>query len=222
MVVRDESDLIEGALDAITPHLSPMDEIIVVDGGSKDETLMLARETLSMTRINYKVVKHPQEWKKREWKKEGECRNKAWSECSNDWILSIDADEAFPTELYERIPELINNYKMKAYYFPTINFIESTKKIIDPEQYSDYIPEVGGEFHIRLANKKYFSWVGDIHASLWLNGNQVVNPNSYFVSVLEHPLFHYARVKKNVVREYGGVPQKLIDFDSKHPRKEFD
>ena len=62
------------------------DEIVVVDCGSKDRTVDIARES------GARVIM-------REWTNFAEQKNAAVAAASNDWILSLDADEELSPEL---------------------------------------------------------------------------------------------------------------------------
>lgn len=218
MVVRDEEELLPGAIESILPYLAPEDELVIVDGGSNDITKGLAEE-YQKDDCRIKIFSNPQDFPKREWKDEAGYRNKAYSFCKNDWILSHDADEAYSKEFYSRVHDLINQDQVKAFYFPTINFIGSTKKVIDLDIFPD--------LHIRLVHKPSFEWVGDLHASQWLKKEdgslESINPNHKPAYLLPFCLYHYARVKPGITREYGEIPEKqVVDFLGGHPRKEFD
>jgi len=78
MIVRDEEDFLEPCLESIKDFV---DELIIVDTGSIDKTVDIAR------RYTEKVYFH-------EWKDSfSEARNHAMSFATGDWILTIDADE---------------------------------------------------------------------------------------------------------------------------------
>jgi glycosyltransferase involved in cell wall biosynthesis len=73
------------------------DEIIVVDSGSTDGTVELAREFTSH------VYLHP------DWPGFGPQKNRALDYATNDWVLSIDADERVTPELRIAIEAVMRN-----------------------------------------------------------------------------------------------------------------
>src|SRR5258707_3758979 len=72
------------------------DERIVVDSGSRDRTLEIAREQ------GAKVFPEA-------WKGYAQQKNSAIAKASSDWILSIDADEEVSAELAESIKRVVGN-----------------------------------------------------------------------------------------------------------------
>lgn len=65
-------------------------EIVMVDSGSADKTLEIAREA------GAKIYQE-------DWKGYVEQKNSAFEKCSGEWILNLDADEALTPELAEEI-----------------------------------------------------------------------------------------------------------------------
>ena len=87
------------------------DEIIVVDDESTDRTTELAREFTS------KVFRRRMDI-------EGRHRNYAYSLASNDWVLSLDADERVTPGLAEEIAALLKGRSsFDAYAIPRKNFL---------------------------------------------------------------------------------------------------
>jgi glycosyltransferase involved in cell wall biosynthesis len=66
------------------------DEIVVVDGGSTDKTVAIAREFTD--RVSFRA-----------WTGYGPQKNFALERCTGDWILSLDADERVPEPLREEL-----------------------------------------------------------------------------------------------------------------------
>ncbi len=86
VIARDEEERLPGCLDS----LAFCDETVVVDGGSGDATLAVARAS------GARVVKNP-------WPGFGAQRNVAIDHATGDWILEIDADERVTPRLREEI-----------------------------------------------------------------------------------------------------------------------
>ena len=85
------------------------DEIIVVDSGSKDRTLEIAKSFGAKT--SYHAFKG-----------HGEQKNVALDLCTSDWILLLDADEVLTGELQKEIQELLQvEPPHDAYWIPRLN-----------------------------------------------------------------------------------------------------
>ena len=66
------------------------DEVLVVDSGSTDRTLEIAKD------FGTKVLHHP-------WQGFGQQKNWAFEHCQGEWIISLDADEEMAPGLAEEI-----------------------------------------------------------------------------------------------------------------------
>src|SRR6185312_375063 len=79
-------------------------EVIVVDSGSTDRTLEIARSF-----PNVKLISEP-------WKGFAAQKNSAIEKCTGTWILSLDADEELSPELQTEIRALLpTNPSVDAY-----------------------------------------------------------------------------------------------------------
>jgi len=86
------------------------DEIVVVDSLSSDNTVSIAKE-LGAKVIEQKFLGHIAQ------------KQLAVDNCSNDWILSLDADEELSKELIEELKELIKKpLSAEAYSMPRVSF----------------------------------------------------------------------------------------------------
>ena len=85
------------------------DEIIVADSHSTDSTTEIAIE------LGARVIHIP-------FKGYGDLRNQAISNCTGDWIFSLDSDERCTEEVRDEIIALIDNAPLDIYRVPRKNF----------------------------------------------------------------------------------------------------
>ncbi|MDX1916755.1 MAG: glycosyltransferase family 2 protein [Rickettsiaceae bacterium] len=114
-------------------------EIILIDSGSKDKTIEIAKN------LGAKVLYNT--WP-------GYLAQKIYGEslCSNEWILNIDADEEISQNLIEEIKyiassDMINKYKAYRINFAILCGVEEKPRLFAPKN----------KF-IRLYNKNYVSF----------------------------------------------------------------
>jgi tetratricopeptide (TPR) repeat protein len=101
MIVRDEEDMLPSCLAAIAPAV---DEIVIVDTGSKDRTIEIARE------FGAKVIE-------REWTGSfSDARNASFEAATGDWIIYLDADEVLVAEDVNRLKTLTGRVWREAFY----------------------------------------------------------------------------------------------------------
>jgi hypothetical protein len=92
LIVQDEERRLPAALDT----LGFCDEIVVVDGGSSDATVELARAR------GARVIENP-------WPGFAAQRNLALAAATGDWVLEIDADERVSPDLCAEIERLLTH-----------------------------------------------------------------------------------------------------------------
>lgn len=138
------------------------DEILVVDSGSTDRTVELAQK------FGARVVEA-------NWRGYAGQKNYASDEAENDWVLSIDADEALSEDLEAEIWQLKKNGpEYDAYTVPRL--AQYLGKWI---YYSGWYPDR----KVRLFNRRKARWVGDyVHESVVSDGT---------VGALGGNLLHY-------------------------------
>ncbi|OJU79941.1 MAG: hypothetical protein BGO11_06360 [Solirubrobacterales bacterium 70-9] len=101
MIVRDEEEMLPRCLDAVA---AAVDEIVVVDTGSRDATVAIARS------FGATVIE-------REWTGSfADARNVGIEAASGDWLLFLDADEILHPSDAPRLRELAGHTWREAFY----------------------------------------------------------------------------------------------------------
>ena len=113
MIVRNEEVNIERALRSV---IGVVDEIVVVDTGSEDKTVEIAKK------YTEKVYFH-------EWKDDfSEARNFSLRFPTCEWVLILDADEELSEEFRKNIRTFLNGLSfsddINTIFAPTINFLD--------------------------------------------------------------------------------------------------
>ncbi len=133
MIVKNEEAIIQRCLNAVTWA----DEICVLDTGSSDRTPQICRELGA--RVHHLA----------KWEGFGKARQQACALASNDWILSLDADEVVSPMLATQLQELRENGLEKASYRVNVRSHYLGKAI----RYCGWQKET----HIRFFNRQ---WAG--------------------------------------------------------------
>ena len=90
VITKNEADNIADCLES----LSWVDEIVIVDSGSTDETVAIAKQYTQKVYVET-------------WRGQGAQKNRAIELAAGPWILSIDADERIPARLAADIRQAI-------------------------------------------------------------------------------------------------------------------
>jgi len=107
LIVRNEA----ASLAACLEKLTWADEIVVVDSGSSDSTLEVARQFTSKVFIEA------------DWQGYGVQRQRAQTYASGDWVLMVDADEHMTDALRQEIQHVVRmNDQSKVYAIPRLTW----------------------------------------------------------------------------------------------------
>lgn len=123
LAVFNEEDNLKNCLGSVVDFAW---EIVIVDGGSVDKTLEIAKQFGAKTiRTNNPVVFHIN-------------KNRAIDAAGGDWILQMDADEVVSKELAREIRKTVSaQSKYSGYWIPRRNFFLG-KFLTKGGQYPDY------------------------------------------------------------------------------------
>jgi len=105
IIVKNEEHDIRDCLESV----AWADEIIVLDSGSVDNTLSIAKEYTD------KVYSSP------DWQGFGVQKNRALVHASGDWVLSLDADERVSDDLHQEIANVIQSASPCIYKLPRLS-----------------------------------------------------------------------------------------------------
>lgn len=140
------------------------DEIIIVDGTSKDRTVEIAKEFgAKVTITDNPPIFHIN-------------KQKAIDKATRDWVLQLDADERATPELIKEIKEVIHQKNdINGYWVPRKNWYLG-RFLMKGGQYPDYTLRLYKKGKGRLPQK-------DVHEQAVVEGE---------VGYLKHPLVHIA------------------------------
>lgn len=110
MITKNEEKNIRTCLESVKNYV---DEIIIVDTGSTDKTIEIAKEYTN------KVYNH-------KWNFDfSEARNKSLEKATKDWILFLDADEKMSTEQCVKLRNIIDNTQAEGLFLRLENIVEN-------------------------------------------------------------------------------------------------
>ena len=175
IITRNEEKHIDEVLD----NVSFVDEIIVIDSYSTDQTIPKLQK--------HKHVKIIQ----REFKDFADQRNFAIDQASHPWILFIDADERIPIKLKEELITNINSESnIVAYKFPR-DFIFQNKVMRYSGLQTDFIYRLFKKGHAKYRKDK------PVHEILEVNGQ-----SKTLVNAMLHYSFSDYTSYKNKIEQY--------------------
>ncbi len=164
------------------------DEIVIVDSGSTDRTVEIAKK------FGCRIFEE-------EWKGFGRQKNSAIEKCQNEWVIVLDADERIPPETKDVILNTLENPKASAYSFKMKHFI-ANRWI----KYGGNWPD----WHVRLINKNNGIFKGEIHEK-WITEGKIQKIDA----IIEHYGFiDYADMLKTM-NEYSTIAAKELFMSGK-------
>lgn len=133
IICKNEAHIIAKTIEAAKPVV---DEVLVYDTGSTDETVNISRH------LGASVVETG-------WEGYGKSKQAAIALAANDWVLNLDADEVLDDAAQKSIAALLLNDDKTCYRFRFKNFLGRTVLRWG---------EFGFDSHVRLFNRRFVNW----------------------------------------------------------------
>ena len=171
MIVKDEEAMLGRCLAAAAPAV---DEIIVVDTGSQDATIEIARS------FGARVIEHP-------WTGSfADARNVSFEAATGDWLLYLDADEVLVAEDVARLRELTGHTWREAFHLIETSFtgeLEDGTAVVNSalrmfrnrpgyrfegtlhEQIAHTLPATPGRIGHTSVRIEHYGYLGDVRAA---------------------------------------------------------
>jgi glycosyltransferase involved in cell wall biosynthesis len=159
IITKNEAGNIADALESVRW----VDDVVVVDSGSSDATVEIARQFTDHVTT-------------RAWEGYGAQKNYATGLAAHDWVLSLDADERVSKELATEIQELLQSGpSMQGYRIPrTMHYLGRWIRS------TDWYPDL----QLRLYDRRVARWNSrHVHESVTVDGR---------VGKLRSEIYHYS------------------------------
>ncbi len=189
LIVKNEKDHIKDVLSS----LAGVDEIVVVDTGSQDNTVELARTFTDKVFTDYA------------WADDfAAARNHALSKCTGDWILSIDGDEVLEPGGVEKIRNVIEHATADQLHFSVVMSSKGTAQ-------KHNLPRL-------FRNDGSVKWVGAAHETLYpvqANRTDVLITYGHSTAHALDP-DRMMRILAKLVYSDAGTPRDLYYYAREH------
>lgn len=198
IIATNSEELIGECIDSV----SWVDEIVVVDHATDDNTVKIAKEK------DAKVYKYPRGGTFSDW------RNFGAKKANCPWVLYLDVDERITPLLRKEILSVINSpERFVAYAIPRRNFVLG-KELKHGGLWPDYVK--------RLFKKDMFhGWSGELHEEPHYQvRDEIVTGGKGKIGHLTNPLIHFKHNSLSEMVEktnnWSEIEAKLM-FEANHP-----
>lgn len=193
IAVKNEEAFLENCLKSV----AFCDEIVVLDSGSTDKTLEIAKKHKA------KIIEY-------EWQGFRFAHNFGAEQASGDWLLYLDADERVSKKLRTQIQKVIKNPEAQAYQIPRKNFF-----LGQAMDHGGWYPDLV----TRLIKKESLKeWVSELHEYPLIDGLiQQLNGDLYHLSHRSmewklHKSISYTKMYAQILKEANHPPVRVKNF----------
>lgn len=174
IITKNEEARLRGCLESV----SFADDIVVVDSGSTDGTVEIAKEFGCRVFVE-------------DWKGYGPQKNSAIAKCRHEWVLLLDADETLCQDSRKVLTDVLGNPGADAYTVKRKNFLHGRWL-----SHSGYWPDR----QVRLVKRDRGSFHGTIHEKWMARG-----PVTDLDACIEHYAFRNYSDMLRTLDEYSTV-----------------
>ncbi|MGB9679516.1 MAG: glycosyltransferase [Thermoanaerobacteraceae bacterium] len=188
LITKDEEKNIARCINSVKDIV---DEIVVVDTGSKDKTVQIAKS------FGAKIIYD-------KWEDDfSKARNKAIENATGDWILFLDADEEIKKEDVDKIRPLLNDDTIEAYLLKFVNYAGTSV--------SNGLTEINYNYRL-FRNNKQIKYIYPIHENLRniVYNRAPISKNSD-VTILHYGYLSEIRIEKNKSEKYIKIISKYLE-----------
>ncbi|MEG6570381.1 glycosyltransferase [Thermoanaerobacterium thermosaccharolyticum] len=197
LITKDEEKNIARCINSVKDIV---DEIVVVDTGSKDKTVEIAKSFGEKVKvINAK------------WEDDfSKARNIAIENATSDWILFLDADEEIKKEDVGKIRPLLSDDTVEAYILKFVNYAGTNS--------SNGLTEI--HYNLRLfRNNGKLKYIYPVHENLRnIEENRVPVFKNADVTILHYGYLSETRIEKNKTERYIKLISRYLE---EHPDDKF-
>lgn len=187
VIAKNEQGVIKECLESI---LKVADEIILIDSGSTDDTIKIAKE------LGVKVIAATGDY--------SQLRNAGLKTAHRDWILYIDADECITPELSQEIKAAIHQSQATSYKLKRKNIVFGRWI-----KHGGYWPD---PMHRLFKKEALTGWTGRLHES-----PQVTGQVGYLKQPLVHYTVRSITAALEKSRDWSDIEAQLL-FEAKVPQ----
>jgi len=196
MIIKDEEEYLPRCLDSVK---ALVDEIIIVDTGSTDRTVEIAKT------YGASIYHHP-------WEDDySKHRNQSISYAGGDWILIMDADEVIAARDLDKIRQILNSIKAAGFMFTLRNY-ESNSNLanltMNPNDYEEgkvYPGFIPSDLIRLFKNDPGIYFAGKVHETV-TESFQQTKKIVYNTGI---PIHHYGKVRNDRVSQKQEIYLKM-------------